>query len=362
MRVVASRVSIARRRFDRAVGNAREGWRERTSALLALRDDAGRIGLGEASPLPGFSPDDVTTCARALEEMHVRLGAIDEASPVDAVAKALGGALVEVPAARFAVETALLDLIGQSRGISVAACLSGDGVTESVPRSALLGAPGRDAQGCIDHARRAKARGIRVFKAKIGDPNVGLSAEIAALGELRHELGASAIRLDANGAWSVAQARDALARLEALEPEFVEEPVGGDALVDLGVCAVPWAADDSLASAERRTRLLDASGCATVVLKPSLLGGLLAARDLARRARERGRDVVVTHMFEGAVAHAAACELALSLGPATRACGLDTHAGLADEDVPQLARAGFVCASGRAGLGFDANRSRALAP
>jgi hypothetical protein len=73
--------------------------------------------------------------------------------------------------------------------------------------------------------------------------------------------------------------------------------------------------------------VLEHPGCASLVLKPAL-HGFFGARDLGLRAIDRGKQVVVTHMFDGPVALAAACELALSLPAAPLACGLDLHGAL----------------------------------
>jgi L-alanine-DL-glutamate epimerase-like enolase superfamily enzyme len=90
------------------------------------------------------------------------------------------------------------------------------------------------------------------------------------------------------------------------------------------------------------------------VLKPAALG-LLRAHEIGVRAQARGLDVVVTHLFDGPIGLAAACELALSLPRPPLACGLDAHAGLAawpEVPVPQRRRDGLITAAGRPGLGI----------
>jgi L-alanine-DL-glutamate epimerase-like enolase superfamily enzyme len=73
-----------------------------------------------------------------------------------------------------------------------------------------------------------------------------------------------------------------------------------------------------------------------VVLKPMLLGGVLRALDLARRALQRGLRVVVTTSLDGAIARAGAAHLAaavLALGPQP-AAGLATGRLLLDDVCP----------------------------
>src|SRR6202044_983677 len=107
------------------------------------------------------------------------------------------------------------------------------------------------------------------------------------------------IRLDANAAWTEDEARRRLEQLAPIAPAFVEQPVAAERLPLLGPSAVPGAADESLAIPELVEPLLSSPGCAAVVLKPTILGGLLRARALALRAQARGIGVVVSHLFDG---------------------------------------------------------------
>lgn len=332
----------------------------RPSLWIEIKDAEGAAGWGEASPLPPFSRDDVPSCARALEGWFPRLGEIDEALPIDpAIAAAFAPVLPDLkstPSARFALETALLDLLARRRGISVAALLAGGSPSAEVPTNALL-----IAEPSADLADRAVALadlGYRAIKIKLrARDEAGFDRELAALHAVRARLPLPfEIRLDPNGAWSLAVARRRLAALAPIAPRYVEQPVLPADLVDLGRCAVPWAADESLADPAARRRLLRDPGCAALVLKPAILGSLLLARDLALQARARGKDAVVTHLFDGPVALAAAAELSLSLPAPALAAGLDPHDRLGDWPaivVPQLARRGVVIAATAPGLGLD---------
>src|SRR4051812_31257506 len=133
MRLVASRA----RRIDPAPPG-------RPSLLLALTDEAGAVGLGEASPLPPFSREDLDACARALDDVHERLAPLDDEAPAaEAISFALQRmepALAAAPSARFALETALLDLLARRRGLSVATLLGGARSYGAVHANALLAA------------------------------------------------------------------------------------------------------------------------------------------------------------------------------------------------------------------------------
>jgi L-alanine-DL-glutamate epimerase-like enolase superfamily enzyme len=178
---------------------------------------------------------------------------------------------------------------------------------------------------------------------------------------LRQAVGPEArIRLDANGAWSAEMARDALRELSRFDLEYVEDPLrvrtpdDVEALASLrGESPVSLAADDCLWDPACASAMLACRAVDRFVLKAAPLGGLAATRELARRARERGIDSVVTSTMDAAVGLTASLHLAAALG-AESACGLGTAAWLA-EDVatPPRIEAGQMSLPRGSGLGID---------
>lgn len=334
--------------------------RPRPSVFVELVDAEGRTGKGEAAPLPPFSREGASEAARAIGGAR-RIATLDESrSAAEAVASALepiAGALASAPSARFALETALLDLLAQRRGTSIAAILGGAGAYDRVPLNALLAAP--PLETLPTRAAALAAEGFTAIKIKLrARDDGGFAREVEALREVRALLPPPfELRLDPNGAWSIDEARRKLEALVEIAPRFVEQPVAAAELHRLGECAVPWAADESLADEASSKRFATARGCAAFVLKPHVLG-LLRARELSIAAQAHGIDVVVTHFFDGPHAMAAACELASSLPRPPLACGLAPHQHLAafaanfgGVEIPQLAEQRFARSSGGPGLG-----------
>jgi L-alanine-DL-glutamate epimerase-like enolase superfamily enzyme len=315
------------------VGAARAPRVERGGWLVALEDGDGVRGLGEASPLEGTSPDSADAVGSTLEALGAdlgrvcpdgeALGALTPRDVGDLVSRM--AALATLPAARFAVETALADVVSRRRGVSLAEWLSEGGALRPIPRSVLLGALTRDDLHAV--ARRAWERGARVFKLKAtgDDPD----REARAILDLRRAgLGDVEVRLDLNGGLDPASARRALDAYARAGVAWVEEPTAGDGLFELGPCAVPWLADESLVSPAIARRILHESACAGLVVKPTL-HGLFGARDLALASLGVGKVAVVTHTFDGPVALSAAASLALALPRrGLLAPGLDRHAAL----------------------------------
>src|SRR5690242_9438902 len=116
-------------------------WKERRALLFALEDEGGHMGLGEAAPLPGYSRD-------TLEEAHASLRALlgrELPVPADApegaacrAALADASTTLTSPAARSALEAALLDLWARRRGIPAWQLLASSGAPERAPVSTWL--------------------------------------------------------------------------------------------------------------------------------------------------------------------------------------------------------------------------------
>ena len=277
-----------------------------------LVERAGLTGAGECAPLPGRSPDALADDLAAL--MSAR--EVADISP-------------SLPAARFALETALLDLAAQARGVAVADILAPAPVRE-LPASAIVPLGGSSPAAA--------------WKVKIGRDEI--TSELA---RMRRGL-----RLDVNRAWPRDEAARRLAALVALEPAWVEEPMSAADLLRLGRQPVPIALDESLLDQpEESAAALEAGLVQVVVLKPAVLGGHRACLEWAARARRSGALPVVSHLMDGPVGLAAAIELALAMArPGDPAPGLGAHDGLAAWprlDIPQLAGQHLV--SHRPGLG-----------
>lgn len=359
LRLRGSRVLIGGGSLAQSVGNARQVWSARRGLLFELWDQDGSVGIGEASPLPGHSRSTLEDCVRVLSALsHPR----QQITGFDQEGWPLIPSLDAYPEARFAFETALCDLISRRRSVSVATLLGGQEHAQ-IPRNALI--------STMQQARAAVLRGITTLKIKVGSGQATeqerqkeADKELLFLQQLRDELGHSVtLRLDANGVYSPALAHKRLADFARYQIALIEQPTSAAELATLGACAIPWAADESLSEpvpdaatgADPVAALLRAPGCCAFVIKPAL-HGLRAARRLALRAQAQGLGVIVTHLVDGPVALAAACELALSLPGNPLPCGLDRHAGLSawtPVDIPQHRQAEhLITPSGGAGLGF----------
>jgi L-Ala-D/L-Glu epimerase len=305
--------------------DARRRWPTRDSLLVRLTDAAGYHGVGEASPLPGYSPDrledvEPALAAVALTDIEAALAQPTTRAALCAVAGLLPSHL---PSARMALETAALDLLGQRQQLSAPVLLGAAPAAQRV-LAQLLG-PASSPTLLLDAERELQA-GFRHLKVKLGAPGQ-LDLELGGVQALWERHGAQiTVRLDANGALSATEVAQAWQSLSGLGIELFEEP-GSVPLSLLG--ALPLGLDESLQGLDESAALalLGQRQARYVVLKPMALGGLTYCWRLAEQARVLGAQPVLSHCFDGPFAWRAAAALALAL-PAGTAHGLAPHAGL----------------------------------
>ncbi len=353
---------------------------ERRGLLLRLDEAGGATGWGEAAPLPEFSDEGLETAVS-----HSRRVARDlldgslPASDVDDVLRAVPGDDAP-PAVRFAAESAVVELLADVRDHDVVRALGGE--AEVVSMNALIPDATDDLEA---EAGRTRERGYRAVKLKVGRRSVEADAARvqtlhtalgarpsgwprpsslrAALGarpskwprpsSLRTALGAErpdghqsemkgdvALRLDANRAWTIEEA-DAFAEALGNVPiDYIEEPLRDPTgLADfVDATGLPVALDETTREVAPAA-LPDDLPLRAVVLKPTLLGGLSAARRWAGWAERRGAVPVVSASYESGVGLRMLAALAASLSDAP--AGLSTYTRL-ETDVlrPRLPLAG----------------------
>jgi len=295
------RLHLAYRRYSQPfrtpVRTAHGVWAEREGVIVRLVNDEGRVGFGEAAPIPWFGTE-------SIDEIEAQLGALGEwvrTEQLAVVPERLG-------CLRFALAGALEGVFAHR-------------VDDHVPYlsvAALLPA-GRAVLAAIT----AKAElGFRTFKWKVGAGD--LADELALLDDVIAALpSGSRLRLDANGAWDARQAGRWLERAAERPIEFIEQPCFAEA--SQGASQVrrtedvlrglaedyptPLALDESLAGANDIERWLATGWRGVFIVKPALLGDPTPV--MARLAVAKA-DVVFSSALETAVGARAALRVAFS--------------------------------------------------
>lgn len=377
------RLNCVRRRWclPQPAQNAKHRWSERRAIFLFHRH-LDEVGLGEAAPLPGYSKE-------TFEEANQALRDIDEARVSNWLEEVLGELrhistrdpaagdseistadaphlerralqwwcdrlqvlpfCTQIPSARFALETALLDWIARHLGISLASLLvhrfrrrSVAEVDARLPVAALVPPASTGETFRQELVERSLDQGARTLKFKISPAT--LDEDALWVRHLHRQLkGTCRFRLDANGALSWSQFQRFAANLSDVPIEFIEEPIKliEDPHVPLDsrwgksgpqsrlealhttALHMPIALDESLqhSDIDGLQVLLEREKVAFLVLKPMALGGFSACLRLALSAQRFLRSSqfrwVISHLFSSAVAQVASSELAFALFWAT---------------------------------------------
>lgn len=356
MRLRSLRWSPFRVPLRASFATARGAFAYREGLILRLVTDAGIVGLGEASPLPGPGADDLGAALSMLASLGPSLVGRD-LEEVDVSRLAAGQEGPASAAVRCALDTAICDALARASGVSVAALLAGEGASSSVPVNATIAAPAT--AEAARAAAAARAAGFRCVKLKVGLEGT-VEEERERVAAVRTALGAQvALRLDANGAWSAEQAVQTIRALEEYGLELVEQPVAPDDWEGMrrvaAAVATPIAADESVTDLGAARRLLESGAVQVLVIKPMVVGGLRPAGQIVEMAGRLGAKAIVTTTLDAGVGTAAALHLAATLPPDGLACGLATGSFLADDLItrPLEAQCGRMALPEGSGLGVE---------
>jgi o-succinylbenzoate synthase len=168
----------------------------------------------------------------------------------------------------------------------------------------------------------ARFPGARTAKVKVAEPGQTLDDDVARVDAVRALV--PTVRVDANGAWTVAQAVEAAAALTVSGPlEYIEQPCATvDELAQLRrQIDVPVAADESIRKADDPLAVVRAGAADIAVLKVAPLGGISA---LLAIAEQIDIPVVVSSALDSAVGIAVGLAAAAALPSLRHACGLGT--------------------------------------
>lgn len=300
-----------------------EGAIESRDGVAVRVETADEVGVGEATPLPGWT--------ESLESTVDHLdGLRDHRGPVWDLP--LPG---ETPAARHAIGLAVMDFAARAHRQPLAQYLRGPDHLTEVPVQATIGFD--DTEDLREAIERVRASGVSAIKCKVGVAPIETDLErIEQLGPLGDDI---EVRLDANQAWSAQEAKRMFQRAERVGVDVIEEPVREPTpaiLSELSRGSVEMAIDETLAGREfvqlaEWWPVVDA-----VVIKPMVLGGLDRAITLANAARCHDVTPLLSNTVDGLVARSAAIHLAAALH-IERPAGLATGMLLArDFPGPQL--------------------------
>ena len=275
---------------------ARGELRERDLVLVRIRGE-GLEGIGETAALSLRGGPDTEQIAREIEDICWPVltdGEFDPGRIWSGIAKCRGRRASAQAIA--AVDIALHDLAARAAGDPVWRFL---GAESSRPVRCNATLPMANPAPLRAMTERWLADGFRTFKLK-----VGTARDVTEVKTVRETAGSEAlIRLDANAAWTVAEAERQLGSLAPLTIELVEQPVGTlEQMSELrGRTPVRLAADESVVSPRDAREAVGLGACEMATVKLAKASGIGAAMEIAGEI-----PVYLSSSLEGPVGIAAA--------------------------------------------------------
>ncbi len=329
-------------RLKKALRTSYGSVRERELLNVTLTDEDGISGYGEAAPLEAYDGVSTEYVWRTLQAYRPALADSRRLNGVQLIEACRR--IEDLPAALAAIDLALWDRAGKRAGAPVAALLT-DNPAASIECNATLAAT--DRARAAEEAAEAVEQGFTCLKVK-----VGVGDDAGRLAAVRAAAGAqTALRIDANGAWSVGEAVRAIDALAPVGLELVEEPTHGLA----GVRAVreQVAARVAIDETAAEPGALGAGVADAVCLKISRCGGIAGLLAAATLVRTSGAEVYLASTLDGPLGVAAAVHAAAALasrGPIAP-CGLATLALFEDVEDVLPVHEGRIAVPNEAGLG-----------
>jgi L-alanine-DL-glutamate epimerase-like enolase superfamily enzyme len=277
------------------------------STVVRVTTHAGVTGFGESCPLgPTYLEGFAGGARAALQELAPAALGADVAQPSE-VGRRMDAALKGHRYAKSAIDVACWDAFGRSVDTSVGALLGGVARTELPIYVAVpLGAPGDMAE----FVARERAKGIRVFQAKIGDTAARDAERIEAIAAV---LGpGDTILADANGGWSRQEATRFARAVEDTRNVLLEQPCATfeSCLAVRRLTTLPMVLDEIIVDVGDLVRGVAAEAMDHVNLKIGRVGGLTRARLMRDVAVELGLRLTIEDIWGGDIVTAAVAQLA----------------------------------------------------
>lgn len=283
-----------------------------TLMVVRIRTSDGIVGVGEGTTIGGlaYGPESPEGMKLAIDTYFTPMLLAANPNRIGATMATIAKSVQGNNFAKCAVETALLDGLGQRTGLPASELLGGR-QHDRLPVAWTLasGDTGRDIAEAEEMLAR---RRHNIFKLKIGkgDPK----ANIAHVAAIKKALGDRAsVRVDINQAWSEASASAMLAGLAAAGVDLIEQPIhfrniGGMARLARET-PVAIMADEALNGPDTAFLMAANSAADVFALKIEQSGGLFASAKVAAIAEAAGIGLYGGTMLEGAVGTVAAAHL-----------------------------------------------------
>lgn len=300
---------------------------ENRNTLVKIITDYDVFGWGEASPSKRVTNETPETILKTLDKIGPRLIGMCPlriAQDVDL----MDTMVAHNPSAKAAIDLALHDVLGKTARKPTWRLLGGFREKVLTDITLSIKSPKEMAKDAV----KAVKMGFKALKVKVG---VNPKEDVERIKLIREAVGPeTAVRIDANQGWTVAQAIDALKKLDKFHIQFVEQPIEAKNIRGLAKVRkespIPVMADESVHSPIDALKLIKANAVDMINIKLMKSGGIHNARKIAHIAEAANVPCMIGCMGESAVGITAAVHFAAATKDVQHA-DLDCDILLADK-------------------------------
>jgi len=297
----------------------------REGAIICVKTNTDLQGFGEAAPLPGLHQQNLHDVINQLKcIIPLMIGTTLE--NIFETTNQLQKENYWFPSVRFAIESALLNLIETGKNLNVENPLPKP-VQDKIFINTLV-------TGNMSNIKRRISRSLtdnyRSIKVKIGRQS--LDDEINLVEDIRNIIGKRAsLRLDANRGWTYEEAVTFANSLDVKSIEYVEEPLKDRGkLPDLyKKTSLPIALDESMLEISP-DKYKHEDWINTLILKPSVIGSIQKTLQYINLAKSYGIKTVISDTFHTGIGLSFLIRLASVIDKPTP-MGFDTYSWLDDD-------------------------------
>jgi muconate cycloisomerase len=286
--------------------------------LVKVTTSDGATGWGESTPIPSWTYETTESIVSTLVGYLAPVAVGRPVWDLDGLNRAFDRTLnrgwsIGMPLARAAIDVACHDAYARSLGVPVAR-LWGRRRVDTI-RLAWIIASQKPAE-VADAVAEGHAHGYRDFKIKLGVH--GVDDDVASVVALREAAPDAYLWVDANQAYTVADALRTARRLADLDIAVFEQPVASNDLVGLrrlrDASPITIAVDESLRHPTDLATFLKLDAIDVAVAKVQRCGGLTHALRQCQLAEDAGLAVMGSGLTESDIGLAASLHLFAAFG------------------------------------------------
>ncbi|MCO6461307.1 MAG: o-succinylbenzoate synthase [Saprospiraceae bacterium] len=273
-------------------GSTSRGILKEKLTYFIFLEDGTKTGIGECNLFKGLSADDRPGYDEKLEEVCGQLSSDPGKLPDN---------LEQWPSIRFGVEALLLDWENGGKRILFPEVIGQDGFR--IPANGLIWMGSKEEMMKQVHSKLNE--GFTSIKLKIGAIDFEGELDLIRYIRSRHSAEEVEIRLDANGAFSPADATERLKRLSDFDINYIEQPIKAGQWQEMAALVaespIKIALDEELigiSGTERMQELVNTISPHILILKPALVGGIAACNDWMKIIESYGGQWVITSALE----------------------------------------------------------------